>query len=299
MRKRYRLPYALNASPLDISVALSSSDSAIQTKRQLTVRVILIVVAGVMLYMGLVTQTILGRGGVFGITTWTIGYFWLLYLICIPTLTKQVGLNEVVPMIRYAMGTNRHIGTRSSNLAKPIRDLVGVDGVEPETGKILYSNGEVGVIYEAVGNASILMFDEDKEHVLQSTRNFYRKLSPNISMLIDFSSEPQKIYKQVESAKQRQANLQIDSPGLRQLLHSDIEFMREVIGREFKSLHQYIVVRAKNDEALFEFDSWLLAQVEKDGAFVTDYLPLEADDVEHYFKGVFSEVPKPLDDADA
>ena len=299
MRKRYRLPYSLNSSPLDISVALSSSESAIQTKRQITVRVILIVITGFMLYLGLVTQTVLGSGGLLGILTWSIGYFWLLYLICIPTLTKQVGLNEVLPMFRYALGSNRHIGTRSSNLAKPIRDLVGVDGVEPETGKILYSNGEVGVIYEAVGNASILMFDEDKERVLQSTRNFYRKLSPKIAMLIDFSSEPQKVHKQVQSAKQRLENLQIDSPGLRQLLHSDIEFMSDVIGREFKSLHQYIVVRAKNDDALFEFDNWLLTQVEKDGAFLTDYLPLEADDVVQYFKGVFSEVPKPLDDDNA
>lgn len=287
MRTKFSLPHSLDTSFLDVGVMLASANNGIQLKRQITVRVLLIFVAGIFLYMFLIFQTGLGKGGFLGVIWWTLGYFWILVLLALPTETKQVGLALLMPMYRYIQSDTRKIETRSISPAEKVRSLVGIEGIVKSSGKVVFTTGEVGFVAEVVGNASILMFDDDQNTVLTDTRNFYRKLTPNVSIIIDSVTEPQRVQNQVAIAMQRQDNMQLKSPSLQALMNAQVSVLSEYVGAEFKSLHQYMVVRATNNDALREFSQWLDLQIEKGTGFLTDYNVLDYDEALEYFKSVY------------
>lgn len=287
MRTKFSLPHSLDTSFLDVAIMLASANNGIQLKRQITVRVLLMFVAGIFLYMFLIFETPLGKGGILGVIWWTLGYFWILVLLSLPTETKQVGTSLLKPMYKYLQPESRNVATRSISPADKVRSLVGIEGVAKATGKVVYTTGEVGFIAEVVGNASILMFEEDQNTVLTDTRNFYRKLTPNVSVIIDSVTEPQRVQNQVAVAMQRQDDMKWNSPGLQSLMNSQISVLSDYVGEEFKSLHQYMVVRAKNDDALREFSQWLDLQVEKGSGFLTDYNVLDYDEALEYFQSVY------------
>lgn len=287
MRTRFSFPTSLNTSFLDVAVMLTSEKNAIQVKKQITVRVLLILIVGIFIYLFLAIQSPLGKGGVLGIIWWTIGYFWILILLALPTDSKLVGLNLIIPTIKYSQKENRKVDSRSISPSDKIGSVVGIESILKSNGKVIYSNGEVGFVAEVIGNASVLMFEEDQQVVLTDTRNFYRKLTPNISLIIDSVTESQRVHNQIETLLERKEKMKFNSPALNELIDSQISVLASYVGEEFKSLHQYMVVRAKNDDALYEFSQWLNLQVEKGSGFLTDYRVLDYDDAKDYFKSVY------------
>lgn len=285
----YKIPYNLSSSVFDIELSIFNNFG--RSKRQVTLRTLLIFSVGALIYIGLMTNSFIGNGGFLGITIFTIGYFWFLVQLCMPTLTKQIGLNLFLPMFNYISKDKRYIPTRQTNLIKPIQDIIGIQGIEPETAKVIFSNGEVGLVYEVVGNASYLMFDADVRKVLSDANRFYKQVSPKVSITYDFAVEPQRVYKQVSSAIQLKRDLRVESEGLQSLLNNQINFLTTQFGSTFKSYHQYMVVRAKNDEALLDFEELLQRQVAGSFDFIADYQELNEEETLAYFKDVYTEPP--------
>lgn len=288
--RRFKLPSSLDVSFLDLAVTLTKEDSAIQMKRQITIRVLFIAVVGILLYTLLAFYTPLMSGGIVPSIIWSIGYIWLIILFCAPTLTKQVGMNQIRPMINYLQKANREVGSRTASPVIPLKSIVGIEGVVQNTGKIVYSSNEVGYVYEVVGNASILMFESDTEHVMTASRNFHRKLTPHVAVTFDSATEPQRVERQVAHVLDQKDVLKFNSPQLQSLMDSQIGYLSQYVGREFKSLHQYMVVRAKNDTALHDFDEWVRIQIEKESGFLTDYRVLDFDEVNNYLREVYTAV---------
>lgn len=288
MRSRFKLPFSLNVSTFDLPVTFVTQGGNTLFKRQITVRTLVLVMVGVLLYFLLVTQTPLAGGGFIGIITWTIGYFWLIYLLAAPTKTKLIGASNLKAMYNYVAKSNREFNTTDDGFYEPIEKMIDIHEISEADSMVIFSNGDVGYIYELIGNASILMFEEDQAHVLGASRNFHRKLTPNVSIYYDSATEPQKTETQVVNLLDKQENLINKHPALMQLMDTQIDVLMNYVGNEFKSLHQYMVVRAKNPIALRDFESWLNLQMDKSSGFLTDFRVLDYEETCQYYKELLS-----------
>lgn len=287
MRTRFKLPYGLHSSVLDIAVSISS-ENGLRMKRPVTIRVVFIAILGFFGYLLLATQTPLFSGNIVSIILWTTGWWWLVYLLCVPTLTKEVGMNMVAPMLRYAQPVNRTVLSRTSSLSMPVRNMVGMDGITPDKDLIVFSNNDIGRVYEVVGNASILMFDEDTAAVLKSAQNFYRKVSPKVSLMLDSATESQRVHNQVHAMEKREQNLMVKSKGLQSLVQSHQHVLKNYVGNDFKSLHQYMVVRATDVDALEDFHNWMQIQIDKDSGFLKSFRLLNSEESFDYLHEIYT-----------
>lgn len=290
MRNMFKLPFSLDINQLDVSINLTSSGGTFQLKRQITLRVLFVAIAGILLYIVLLFQTPFGLGsGFYGLIVWTIGYFWLLFKLCVPTLTKQIGMNQIRPMWKYLKKTNKQVFTKRASYKFPVEDLVGIAEYE-DNGKIYYANGDVGCVFEVVGNASILMFDADRDSVLISARNFWRKVNPNVSVVIDSVTAPQRVNENVVHMADRFENLKFESTGLRNLIVNQAGVLDNFVGQEFKSLHQYMIVRATNNEALHDFENWM--QIQNGSQFLKSYRLLKEEEGKRHLRDIYTANPK-------
>lgn len=285
----FKLPYGLNNSFWDMSINISSDNNAIRLKRQITLAVLIIFLLGVVFWFLILAQTLFNfsQGGILQTILWSVGYFWLLFLLCTPTATKQIGANFFVSTITYAIKSDRKVGTRAFEGLGPLQALVGIKGLTKE-GTIVFDTNEVGHIYELIGNASVLMFDEDRGSVLNGTRNFYRRINPSISLTYDTITSPQKTNVQIKNMKDEAQGLAFDSPNLKLLNQKESNVLRDWVGKEFKSIHQYVIVRAKNTDNLRDFDDWLQAQLSSSSNYLKDYRLLGLVETRNYLNEFFA-----------
>lgn len=285
MRTRFKLPFSLNVNQLDLAINLSSKNG-IQFKRQVTLRVLLIAMLGFLLYLVLVLKTPMGiSGGVLGLIIWSVGYIWILFKICTPTLTKQVGMSEIMPMLKYLDGRNRKVTTKKISFKDEVESLIGIVNVDEDTGLIEFNTGEIGYVYEVIGNASILMFDDDRDRVLQGTRNFYRKITPNVSIIFDYVTQPQKVDRNVQHVIGQFDDLQYQSKGLKDLLVNQAAVLDNFVGQQFKSMHQFMIVRAKDRDSLNDLENWIAIQMETN--FLKSCRGLSGTDTLEYLKDMY------------
>lgn len=285
MRTRFKLPFSLNVNQLDLAINLSSKNG-IQFKRQVTLRVLLIAMLGFLLYLMLVLKTPMGiSGGFLGLIIWSVGYIWILFKICTPTLTKQVGMSEIMPMIKYLDGRNRKVTTKKISFKNEVESLIGIVNVDEDTGLIEFNTGEIGYVYEVIGNASILMFDDDRDRVLQGTRNFYRKITPNVSIIFDYVTQPQKVDRNVQHVISQFDDLQYQSKGLKDLLVNQAAVLDNFVGQQFKSMHQFMIVRAKDRDSLNDLENWIAIQMETN--FLKSCRGLSGVDTLEYLKDMY------------
>lgn len=286
VRKSYRLPFSLNSSAFDMAISLSKPNSLFAIRKPITVKVFLTVLLGLLLYFILITQTPLGKGGLLGISAWSIGFIWLLYIFCMPTMTKELGLNYILPAYAYTSTYNRNVYTRSVSYHAPVQSIVGIEHID-EQGIVQFTSGEVGYVVELVGNASDLMFEEDTMHVLASASKFYSKIGTNVSYAFDYVIAPQRVDEQVDYLTKQREQLQAQSEGLLLLNQIQREILTEYVGNSFKSLHQYAVVRAKDAAAMQESLQWLRQQLNNNTFFISSYRVLPKKEAISYLRELY------------
>lgn len=76
------------------------------------------------------------------------------------------------------------------------------------------------------------------------------------------TKEPQRICRQVASLEGRNQALAVRDPELLDLLDEQFDILRDYVGGQFKSNHQYLVTKADNMEALRMAQATLRAEIE-------------------------------------
>ena len=248
-KERYIVPVSLDRTILDHELTLSSNAMRL---KPLPMKVIFAYIGSITVLMWLLTGTPL-KGASFGylvlISVWWIAataYF------AAYSKTKEMRGEMIMALIDYLPKTARKVITRSDSSPGQFHSIVGIKDVDEKTGFITYADGMVGQAYAVVGSASCLLFDQDRDAILNRNDRFYRKLEPGVEWVFITTKEPQRVHTQIATLEKRNRRLSPDArdPELVALMDEQYQSLKSYVGASFFSIHQYLILIARNEEDL-------------------------------------------------
>ena len=284
-KKSYRVPYTLAQSYADMTVSLNTKDGSVG--KVLPMLVIFTYVTSILTCLIVVSKTYIGEYG----NTLQLILFIILWAALTVVLakfdgTRRMNMQRVLTLINYLPNRARHVYTRTTRSAIPFYNIVGIDKIEQD-GLVWYNDNTFGYFYRVVGSASILLFESDQEAILNRVDNFFKKWQTDSEVIFITAKEGQKIYRQLANLQKRYENLQNDDPDLRDLAEEQFRILRDYVGKEFKSIHQYMVIKSANKEALRVANNILQSEVENSSLFIKQCVPLEKDDTLEVLRSIY------------
>lgn len=289
-KQRFKIPASLDVSYFDMEFHLKTKDG-LGMNRPVSAKTVLFTLLAGFGWFYFIFQTFIGSSGVPLIIGFTLGWVMLSILLIRPDKTNRLGLELVFSMINYLPKSGRQVPVRMSDSITPFQNLLNIKTIDPEDGAVHFLDGAVGHVYHVVGSASTLMFEQDKQAILDKVDAFYRKLPVEVEVIYDTVYEGHSVDVQLESVKYDKANLNVKSKGLQALLTEQHEILDKAINNNqgLTSLHQYLVVRADSEAALVEFENLLIGDVENEGLMFRLAKTLNYNEVTRYFKSLISE----------
>ena len=295
--RQFAIRTSMDSSALDM-VMNPSANSLFATKYEFTVKSFFGLAIAFFLLVWLVMQTPLQDSGVLGFVLWLPAYVILTWMLVGPTDTQELGLSYIPTFFTYFNKDRRIVSTRKIAPEANFADIAPIKEVRESDGLILMRDGTCMRTYEVVGNASILMFSQDRELVLRDVTHFYNNVRPQVNLMIDSESSPQRVVDQLNAKDYQILNLQNHSTDysnidprlvkLRELLQGEQIILRDVVGRNFKALHQYLTVRALSEDDLYTFESWLMQVASGSNLYIKTARALEYDETVAYLKSLYS-----------
>lgn len=282
-KKVYKIPSSLNRSFMDHELALSGGGFQM---KPMPVKVILFWVASVL--------------GLFWVTMSTFvsaADWWLIFLVVVIWLvataflgqyskTKEMKFMSVPALLAYLPAAARRVLTRKSSNPSGFYQIVGINSIE-DTGLIKYADGTFGQAYLVVGSASILLFDDDRKNILDRVDGFWRKVEPTCEYIFMTTKEPQRVYRQIANLERRNLALTTADPDLKELLDEQYDILTSHVGSSFKSIHQYLIIKADNMESLRRAHTVLQAEGESSSLMIKNWSMLNAAEVTEMLSVVY------------
>lgn len=284
-KQRFKIPTTLDVSYFDMEFTVKSKNG-VGMNRPVTAKTIVFTLLATFAWFYLVFQTFIGQGGIPIIIGFTIAWVILTAMLARADKTSRTGLELIFSMINYLPKSGRYVPVRMSDNVYPLQHLLNIKTIDPEDGRIHYLDGQIGHCYHVVGSASALMFEQDKQIILEKVDAFYRKLPVGVEVIYDTVYEGHSVEDQLEATKQTKQELNVKSKGLNHLLKEQHDILKYAINNNqgLTSLHQYLVVRASSESALSEFENLLIGDVEGDGLMFRLAKTLNYKELERYFK---------------
>lgn len=248
MKQSYKIPASLNTSYMDMTITIQKDDGL--GLKPLPMKQLAFFLA--VLFSGFFIQqkTFVGQCGTVLSVLFLAVYFGIgLYLGLMDS--SHVLRFEMVPaMLSYIQPDHRKI------FKVPISfyNIADID----ERGFITYADGTYGCICSVVGTASVLLFDSDREAILNRVDMFWRKQIPNVEYIFITVKKSQ----DVTSQRKHIRTYDMSDKELRQLAKDQDIILRDYVGNEFKSIHQYMMLKAPNKEVLRQSYNILQSEVE-------------------------------------
>lgn len=281
----YKVPYGLNETYLDVEIALQNKDGSIG--KVVPVKALLFYFGSAALCMFLVMRTFIGTVStmpqkVIFCLLWAI----MTFLLGAYDGTRRMNMQRIPSLMAYIPKSARYVYTRST---KPATDFYGISNIDAirDDGMVTFNDGTYGFFYRVVGSASILLFDSDKDAIIDRVNNFYKKWAVESEIIFITCKESQKVYRQVANLKLRYDNLKNDDEDLREIAEEQFKILRNYVGKEFKSIHQYMVVKSNNKEALRVANNTLQGEVENSSLMIKQCVPLDSEDLNQILSSVF------------
>lgn len=283
-KSSYKIPYSLDQSYTDSVIAIQSKDGVGKVIPLMVVLSYIISAAACML---LVVKTPIGaRGNPVQIVLFILLWAALTVVCCKFDGTRRMNLQKILTLFEYMPRVSRRVYTRKSKNVTPFFNIAGINTVHDD-GLIEYVDKTYGYMYRVVGSASILLFDSDQAAILQRVDNFFKKWQTDSEVIFLTMKEGQKTYRQLASLQSRYQGIQNDDPDLRDLAEEQFVILRDHVGKEFKSIHQYMIIKSDNKEALRVANNILQNEVESSALFIKQCVPLEKDDTLDVLKSVY------------
>jgi hypothetical protein len=270
----YRIPASLSRSYLDHEIALAAGGWQM---RALPLKVILFAASSIFAMFWVLTSTFLKDAD-----WWLIGLIAIWWLVATAFLgryskTKELNLSRVPALVNYAPASARRVTTRTSADPSAFYSIVGVDSVN-DSGFITWSDGSVGQSYLVVGSASVLVFDQDKIAILDRVDAFYRKVDTTAEFIWLTTKEPQRVYRQLANLEKRNLSLEVRDAELFELMEEQHSILKNYVGGSFNSIHQYLVIKADNLEALRRAHTVVQAESEESALMIKQLTMMDAND---------------------
>lgn len=284
-KKVYKIPDTLDKNFADTEIALQS-DGGIGA-RPMPIGYILLYVFSIIVWFVLISKTFISSGGI-GL----IILFSILWLILTMVLLKRdkTGIPQaslVVSMINYLPKNMRRIWTRNGSRANDFYNLAGIKSIDGAKGFIEFIDGTCGFMYRVVGTGSVLLFDEDRRTILDRCDSFYRKIKPDCELIYMTAKEPQKVARQIGACATRYENLKFRDAELEALADMNYKCLRDDVGTNYRSIHQYLIIKADNKEALTVAKNVLQSEVENSSMVFKQCAALMGDDINEVLATIY------------
>ena len=288
---QFMIRTSLDESALDITLPIGNKSHF--GGREWTVRMMAILAIAAVAYIGLLTHSPLGptSGGFLGSFIGSIGYWYFIALIVAPTQSQEIGMSYLLSFGPYFSKSLQNVSTRNVAYEKPVSNLFAIaeNGIDVNGG-IHYTDGSVGRIYELVGNASAMMFPSDRYRILDDTRTFYRAIRSSTAFTIDTVRLPQRIKPQLKAKDIQIQNLNplLKGTGLEKLLREEKRVLQAFVGKQFLTIHQYMIVHSTSEQELTTFDNWIDSQLTMGSTYMKTARRLDSEEeVVSYFGSIF------------
>lgn len=288
-KSSYKVPASLNRSFLDHEISLTKSGWPGPTP----IKQLLFYGGGGFVVLWAASSTFIKTSGPLFITLFVI---WGLATVAYfggRTKTKELRAMNVPALLSYAPPSARKVYARRSSNPTDFAGIVGVDGID-EDGRIHFSDGGEGQIYLVVGSASAMLFDEDRTNILDRIDGFWRKIDTTCEWSFITTKEPQRIFHQVAHLEERNQNLDLRDPDLIELQNEQYDILTQHVGGKFQSIHQYLLLKGKSEDALKRGHMVLQAEVEGSGLMVKEATMLDRDEaitmLQVFYQGVDDEL---------
>ena len=272
-KEHYKIPAALNRSFLDHEIRMSISGLNVTTP----LKKVLFIIMSLLALIWAMTSTFLGDGGVglaiLVIIWWLVATFYLARV----TKTRELQIRRVGVLMAYLPRTARRIFTRKSSSPSYFAHITGIDDIT-ESGIIRFNDGGVGRLFLVVGSASVLLFEEDRNAILDRVDSFWRKIDENTEVVFLTTQEPQRIISQVAELERRNRQLIDRDPDLVDLLDEQFDILVDYVGGRFSSIHQYLLLRGDSFEAFRRGVNLLQAEVEGSPLMIKECVQLDRTD---------------------
>ncbi len=246
-KQRYGIPYSLDASYMDMEIAIQANNGI--GAKPFPIKTILLVLFGVVSCFLIISKTDVSRGNLLQKGIFIVLWAALCLLLLTTNRQKQLGVEKIMSLGNYLQPDNRFVSTRANDNANNMIKICGFDVIEDE-GLIKYTDNTYGLCFDVVGNASILLFDDHKNSIIDRVDSHYRKMKPNVSYQFITRKEPQNVYLQVASIGERQSEMTCEDADLTAMFETEKYVLANLVGHSFKSLHQYLIIQAPNEEEL-------------------------------------------------
>lgn len=257
MEKRYHIPTSLDVNMMSKTITLFKNQSA-----PIKASLLFEGIGAFMSVCWFLSLPIIKSGSFMIKMTMAACFAGLFYLIFVPDATGIIKADMVPAAINYFFKPiNRKIVVRQNRPANGMMILSDIDYIEDHTGLIHFLDGTVGFAYSVVGNASRLLFDQDQELILERVDRWYRKMGRNYEFIYITDREAQSVTNQINSLKERYAKLDVDDDDLNAIANMNYRFLDRVVGSTFKSVNQYLIIKADNGESLMRAKATLINEV--------------------------------------
>lgn len=281
-RKSYKIPTSLNKSNLDIEIALQNSDGVGLKPTPLSVILFYVIMIVILIYaethflayLPISTRIIFGL--LWAALTFFLGSFDKL---------KVMNLQKVPSLLSYLPKSERYLNTRRSDNAIPFYNFLGMDDIDDD-GFISFADGTVGQFFMVTGSASILVFEEDKELIINRVNAFYQKIDSMCEIAFVTVKKGQEVHNQVRYLSE----LNIVDSDLKKLVEKEKEVLEHHVGEEFKSIHQYMLIKGDNKETFKMNRNVLASEVQNSSLMIKRCMQLgyesTIDLLSHIYKDV-------------
>ncbi|MCD8845175.1 hypothetical protein [Staphylococcus gallinarum] len=260
IKVNYKIPPSINLSRWDIPISLKKG--SIGPGKPVTYLVIVTATATFLLWMFIFSYMLKNHFGILAPIGFTIGFIMFCTISLKRGPTGEMGFHWFKPLYKYWMRyKDRFIQTRgiaNSSEVDKLKWQIPIESIDEETGMIEYVNGDLGAMFTIIGNGSRALFVDEKEKIISAFENVLQQIDLGVSITIESKQSRQDCSEQIknlENLKNKNTNPEID-----QILSSKIDIMKNDIETKFKSTHQYLYLRAKDEDRLNTAINILLRQ---------------------------------------
>ena len=276
-KRMYKIPYGLNATYGDMEISFQGKNGV--GSKPIPVKVVLGWLCSALLCFIAVSKTIVSSGTFLQIAMFVILWFGFTFVLLKYDPTQRLQASLVPTLMNYVRKSDRLVLTRSSSNAIPFYNIAGIKSIDERTGLVEYIDGTYAYWYRVVGSASILLFDADRQAILDRVDNFYRKLNTDCEVLFMTTKSSQQVYKQIMNLKRKYDRLEVRDPELLEVANAEFRTLRDYVGSSFKCIHQYMVIKADNFEMLQQTKNILASEVENSTLMIKRCMPMYYDDI--------------------
>lgn len=247
-KSAYKIPDSLDKNFGDMEIAIQST-SGVGVK-PLPVKIVLAYIVSTLVCLYIVTGTFVSAGGFATGVLFVIFWAALTFVLLKQDKSGEPQASLILTMINYLPKSARNVICRKNHRANEFYSIAGIESISPKNGFIKFADGSCGYVYLVVGTGSVLLFDDDRDAILDRVDSYFRKVKPDTQHIFITTKEAQKVHRQLDALATRYNECKDIDPDLRRLMQNEYSVLKDFVGDSFKSIHQYLILKADNAEAL-------------------------------------------------